>query len=268
MCNDSSVPKMMQGRYGLAEEYARFWSPVIKPMGLRLLETLPLGSARRVVDIGCGTGNLISEIVASAPNARYLGLDRAGRMLEVAAKSCVPLVHADGCRLPLRNSSFDLAVMAFVVFKLPSPLEGLIEAKRVLRPGGTLGVTVWNGDSHVLPGDEIWVEALADIPADPDESSRLEDLNEIEKLRALLESAGFTGIDIQSEAFERTWTPESIFALKSGLSHHVRLVQLPFDERERRLAEVRARLSEMEPSSFIWRPSILFAMSRNGPPDD
>jgi len=189
-------------------------------------------------------------------------------MLGVAAKNCVPLVHADGCRLPLRNSSFDVAVMAFVLFKLPSPVEGLVEAKRVLRPGGALGVTVWHGDSHVLPGDEIWEEALEGVPADPDESSRLEDLNETEKLRALLEGAGFAGTDIHAEPFERAWTPESIFVLKSELSHHARLVQLPVDERERRLIQVRARLAEMAPSSFIWRPSILFAVSRNGPADD
>ncbi len=257
------MPEGMQGRYvGLADEYARFWSPVIEPMGLRLLEMLPLGLAWRIVDIGCGTGNLISKIVAAAPNARSLGLDRAANILSAASKSGVPLVLADGCRLPLRNSSFDVAVMAFALFKFPSPLAGLTEAKRVLRPGGVLGITIWAGDTHVLPGDEIWEEVLVDVPRSPDESDRLEDLNEIEKLRGVLESAGITGSDIHSETFERTWTPESLFALKSELTHRARLVRLPVDEREKRLAQVRAYLAGMTPSSFIWRPSILFARAQ------
>ncbi|MEO7453200.1 MAG: class I SAM-dependent methyltransferase [Fimbriimonadales bacterium] len=255
------MPDPLQSRYGtLADEYARLWSPVIKPMGLRLLEMLPLNSAKRVLDIGCGTGNLISEIGRHAPEATYFGLDRAANMLAIAAKHSAALAQADGCHLPLRNASFDVAVMAFVLFKYPTPLAGLKEAKRVLRPGAALGVSIWHGNSHALPADEIWEDVLADIPGCPDEHDKLEDLNEENKLRDILSASCFSRIEIYCETFERIWTPESLFVLKSELSHRARLARLDASEQNRRLSEVRKHLSDLSPDAFVWRPSILFAV--------
>ncbi len=229
-------------------------------MGLRLLEMLPLSSAQRVLDIGCGTGNLVSQIAQSAPNAKYLGLDRAANMLAVAAESGAALVHADGCRLPLRSANFDVALMAFVLFKYPSPLAGLKEARRVLRPAGALGVSIWQADSHALPGDEIWEEVLADIPKSPDEYDKMDDLNEETKLRDILSASGFSRVEIYRETFERLWTAESLLILKSQLSHRARLARLDAIEQNRRLAVVRKYLSGLYQDAFEWRPSVLFAV--------
>lgn len=257
------MPDETQSRYSaLAVEYASLWSPVIKPMGLRLIEMLPLYSAQTVVDIGCGTGNLISQIAESAPNARYVGLDRASNMLGVAAACSKSLVHADGCHLPLRNASFDVAVMAFVLFKFPAPVAGLTEARRILRPLGALGVSIWRGDSHALPGDEIWEDILSDVPKGPGESDRLGDLNEEEKLRRVFNAAGFARAEISSQTFERRWTPESLYVLKTELTHRARLASLDADERERRMARARKYLIGLSPDSLVWRPSVLFAVCR------
>lgn len=256
----------IESRYvGLAKEYERLWSPVIKPMGLRLVEMVPLGSSSSVVDIGCGTGNLTAEIAAAAPSGIYVGLDRSADMLEIAAKCSGKLLHADACNLPFRSSVFDVAIMSFVVFKFPSPAAGLAEARRVLRAGGVLGLTIWQGDSHNLPGDEIWDQVLTDLPKSQDEADQLESLNEVEKLDAVLEGAGFTPFEIHAETFDFTWTSETLLALKSELTHRARLSSLPIAERARRLALVRAHLDGLPPDSLAWRPSILFALCRAEP---
>src|SRR5215471_3570492 len=76
-----------------ADGYAEFWSPVIRPLGRRLLEALPWDRAGRILDVGTGTGTLLSDILSFSPTARVIGIDRSFGMLALA--------RATGARLPL-----------------------------------------------------------------------------------------------------------------------------------------------------------------------
>lgn len=100
----------------------------------------------RVVDVGCGTGDL-SLACAQAGAGSVLGVDFAAPMLPIARRKTgrrgaggVGFVQGDGLGLPLADGAADAWCAAFVMRNVPD-VDGLLaEAHRVLRPGGRLAV--------------------------------------------------------------------------------------------------------------------------------
>ena len=94
-----------------------------------------------VLDACCGTGDLALE-AQRAGAGRVVGLDFSDRMLERArAKSdSVDWVSGDLLALPFPDRSFDAATVGFGVRNVEDLPRALRELRRVLRPGGRLGV--------------------------------------------------------------------------------------------------------------------------------
>jgi demethylmenaquinone methyltransferase / 2-methoxy-6-polyprenyl-1,4-benzoquinol methylase len=103
-----------------------------------------LAGGQSAVDVACGTGALTRELAASAPGARVLGVDFSWEMVRRAsgaeADPAVAYLVGDALRLPLRDASVDVVTIAFGLRNLPEPGRGLLEFRRVLRPGGRLVV--------------------------------------------------------------------------------------------------------------------------------
>lgn len=99
----------------------------------------------RVVDVGCGTGDL-SFAAARAGAREVLGLDFAAPMVQRARHKAGTRSHrvsfglGDATALPLADQSVDVWCSAFVVRNIPDLDRALAEAYRVLRPGGRLGI--------------------------------------------------------------------------------------------------------------------------------
>ena len=100
----------------------------------------------RVIDVGCGTGDL-SLACARAGAASVLGVDFAAPMLERARTKAarsklrgLDFAVADATRLPLRDGQADVWCAAFVVRNIPDLDAAFGEARRVLRPRGRLGI--------------------------------------------------------------------------------------------------------------------------------
>jgi SAM-dependent methyltransferase len=249
-----------------AAGYARCWSPVIRPMGQRLVRAMPLAGAARVLDVGTGVGALVPDIQAAAPGALVVGVDGALGMLRAARTAvAVPLAAMDACRLGLRPGSFDAAVLAFVLFHLPDPVRGLAEIGRVLRSGGALGVTTW-GARPGFAASEAWDEALAACGAgpDPDDAPDRDDLMDTpEMLTSLLKAAGFAAVEAWSERFAHRWDAEALTAQRLGWGcYRRRLATLDGAAWEACLAQVRARLAVLPADAFVSRPAINFAVGR------
>jgi ubiquinone/menaquinone biosynthesis C-methylase UbiE len=117
----------------------------------RLIEEAQLARARSIVELGCGTGRLAERLlaeVAPAP-ARYLGLDLSPVMVALARERLerfgarAEVRQSDGrMLLPLGVASADRVLATYVLDLLSFPDIGafLVEAHRVLKPGGLLCV--------------------------------------------------------------------------------------------------------------------------------
>ncbi len=115
----------------------------------RVLAGLPpaaSGTAVRVLDVACGTGDLTFELKRRRPDAEVLGADFAEPMLKLARSKAqqrglfVEFLAADGTRLPFEGGSFDAVTIAYGLRNFADPDAGLREFRRVLKPGGRLAV--------------------------------------------------------------------------------------------------------------------------------
>ena len=108
-----------------------------------LLSLVPAGPEGRLLDIGTGTGRVLELL---APRVRQaLGVDASKAMLALARArlSDLGFAHcavrqADMYRLPLADQSFETVVLQMVLHHAEDPAGAILEATRVLTPGGRL----------------------------------------------------------------------------------------------------------------------------------
>jgi SAM-dependent methyltransferase len=97
-----------------------------------------------IVDLGCSTGYLLSDLRAARPDATLVGVDLVSSGLH-KAHALVPearLLKADACALPLCDASVEAVVSANLLEHVPDDLRALREFARVLRPGACAVVVV------------------------------------------------------------------------------------------------------------------------------
>jgi len=126
----------------------------------RAIRELRLIGHERVLDVCTGTADLAIEAATSRHGhaGEVVGVDFAGEMLRLGLGkvrraglgSRVHLARGDATRLPLPDSSFDAATIAFGIRNVDDPDQGCRELRRVLRPGGRLAILEFGMPS--LPG--------------------------------------------------------------------------------------------------------------------
>jgi SAM-dependent methyltransferase len=155
----------------------------------QLADEAALASAERVLEIGCGTANLTLLVKRMRPRLQVVGLDpdpralaRAGRKARRAGLA-LELDRGFADQLPYPDASFDRVLSSLMFHHLEANLRAasLREALRVLRPGGSLQLMDFGGDSNHLHG-------LARLAH---RSPMLED-NWDDRIPALMRDAGFS----------------------------------------------------------------------------
>jgi ubiquinone/menaquinone biosynthesis C-methylase UbiE len=155
---ESRLQRRVQ-RYGwdlASATYEPLWRAQLAPAQAAMLALAAPAPGERVLDVACGTG-LASFAAAAAVGAAgsVLGVDLSQRMVDAARRNaCAGDVRQacfermDAERLDLPDAAFDVALCALGLMYLPEPEAGLGELRRVLRPGGRVGLAVWGERAH------------------------------------------------------------------------------------------------------------------------
>ena len=104
----------------------------------------------RVLDVGCGPGYYVSEVLNHVgETGSVLGVDTSRQMLAIAAQRCadrgnVTFKEGDAATLPVASGTYDAALSVQVLEYVKDVKGALAEMYRVLRPGGR--VVIWDVD--------------------------------------------------------------------------------------------------------------------------
>lgn len=133
----------------VAEHYDEKWAFYVDSTTRETLRRMPMTPGARVLDVGCGTGELLVRLRAKYPAAFLAGIDPVAEMLDVAkeklsGKEDLRLAYADS--LPWPSGTFDVVVSCNMFHYITHPVQALQEMARVLRPGGALVLTDWCDD--------------------------------------------------------------------------------------------------------------------------
>ncbi len=137
----------------IPENYDKYLGPLLfefsaADMARRLHDKL--GRPAKVLEVACGTGISTRHLANTLPaGTEICATDLNEAMLGHAAKvngelPGVTYSQADALDLPFENASFDAVVCQFGIMFFPDKAKGMREMTRVLRPGGVLGLNVWD----------------------------------------------------------------------------------------------------------------------------
>jgi demethylmenaquinone methyltransferase/2-methoxy-6-polyprenyl-1,4-benzoquinol methylase len=126
---------------------------------VRRVATILAQPGARVLDLCCGTGDVLLSLDSERGGRRdslLLGSDFCHPMLVEAQRKVnekrakLPLFEADALSLPLAENSLELITVAFGFRNLANYRNGLIELRRVLKPGGTLAILEFSQPTNRL----------------------------------------------------------------------------------------------------------------------
>jgi len=125
-----------------------------------------IDGARRVLDLGCGNGTYLAELIARESVATAVGADLSSEMLAAARRRLgarVELVQSNAAALAFRPESFDVVLMSHVL-QLVSDLDACTaDVARVLTHGGHLIATVGFGGLRGTLGRLLEPEEITDF---------------------------------------------------------------------------------------------------------
>jgi SAM-dependent methyltransferase len=172
------------------------------PFGRALVAAADPDQGAKVLDIACGRGAcLYPALDAVGPDGSVLGIDLAAGMVEqlnaeLTAKGIrnAEARVGDAEDLDLPDGRFDVVIGGFMIFFPPDPPRVLRELRRVLAPGGTLVLSIFD-----RPSGFPWMEGIAAELFGPSPRMPSHEFDKAAVLDDALVAAGFTrpiGIDV------------------------------------------------------------------------
>ena len=136
-----------------------------------LLRAAGVGQGTRLLDVASGPGYVAAA--AAGQGASVVGVDFSSEMVALAGRRYPGLefMEGDAEALPFPDRSFTAVAINFGVLHLERPDTALVEARRVLKPGGRCAFTVW-ATPDISVGFGIVLKAIEtqgrmDVPLPP-----------------------------------------------------------------------------------------------------
>jgi SAM-dependent methyltransferase len=197
------------------EKWMGRWSRLLAHEFLRWLAMPP---GLKWLDVCCGGGIVTETIAEQSHPASIVGIDLSSAQIDHArsyrSRSNITFEVADALALPFKDAEFDVTVCGLGLNFIPNPVRALKEIKRVLRPGGTVAVYVWDYAEGARFVREFWDAALAiDAQAAEFDQGRLTICTK-SGLEELFAKAGFISTNLHAleivtrfADFEDYWAP-------------------------------------------------------------
>ncbi len=197
----------IQIRYDDGAAYERMMGAWSRAAGEIFLDWLAPACGLAWIDVGCGTGAFTELLVERCAPERIKGVDPSEAQLSFARARPLGQIakfhRGDAVALPFSDATFDVAVMALVIFFVPDPAAGVAEMARVVCPGGTVAAYVWDITTGGHPLDPMHSEMIAmgfTTPLPP-----RSDVTELGALRRLWKGAALDAIETREITVQRTF---------------------------------------------------------------
>jgi len=189
----------------VSEDAAKIYEEVYLPALFKewcplVAEAANIQEGHRVIDVACGTGALAISVSSHiGTEGTAVGIDINEGMLNIARSksSSVEWLNAPAEALPFEDDSFNCAVSQFGLMYFENQENAVREMMRVLRPGGSLAVVVWDKLEH-NPGfaaeDKLWQQVFGEESADESPNK----LGDKIILKKLFKSSGVTNVQINT----------------------------------------------------------------------
>lgn len=198
-----------------AEAYDAFMGRYSTPLAPRFCDFAGIGSERRVLDVGCGPGALITELVGRLGSAGVSAVDPSHSFVQAVRERHpdVDVRQASAEQLPFHEDEFDASLAQLVVHFMDDPFAGLQEMTRVTRSGGVVAACVWDHAGGQGPLSPFWDAARELDPEGVRDESELAGARK-GHLSELLEKVGLeeveetlVSVSVEHASFEEWWQP-------------------------------------------------------------
>jgi len=201
---NDAMRDLWAGGAGAWVENEHIFDAAFAPFTAALVAAADLGSARRVLDIGCGTGTLLAAAVAAGADA--VGVDISPAMVDAAQKR-VPsatVISADAQTADILAAApgepFDRVVSRFGVMFFVEPDIAFANIRRAAAPGARMTFVCWRGEETDMfsLGLGTFRAHLADPPAPPVPGAPGPlGLPDAARIRAVLGAGGWSDVAVE-----------------------------------------------------------------------
>jgi SAM-dependent methyltransferase len=139
---------------------------------VEFLDFVGIADGERVLDVGCGTGSLVSAAAMRTSVSQIHGVDLAAPYIDHLARNNrdprLTFSVGDACALAFPDDDFDRVLSLLALHFVPRPLDAIAEMRRVARPAAVVGAAVWDLRGGMVAG-RLFLDTAAAL--DPDANS-------------------------------------------------------------------------------------------------